>query len=87
MIQLTRLNSKGLIVNADLIKYVEQAPDTLVTLVTGEKIVVLEKPAEVLARIVAFRRSLLAGLSLTGDSLRHSMITESPESSGNEPKR
>ena len=67
MIQLTRLNSKALIVNSDLIKFVEHSPDTLVTLVTGEKIVVLEKPAEVLARIVAFRRSLLEGLSLTWD--------------------
>ena len=45
MIQLTRLNSKALIVNSDLIKFVEHSPDTLVTLVTGEKIVVLEKPA------------------------------------------
>ena len=66
MIHLTRLNSKALIVDSDLIKFVEQSPDTLVTLVTGEKIVVLEKPAEVLARIVAFRRSLLQGLSHVG---------------------
>ena len=51
MIQLTRLNSKPLIVNSDLIKFVEQSPDTLVTLITGEKIVVLEKPEDVSVRV------------------------------------
>ena len=68
MIQLTRLNRKPLFVNSDLIKFVEQAPDTLVTLISGEKIVVLEKPKEVLARIIEFRRSVLQRLSLTWDS-------------------
>lgn len=68
MIQLTRLNNTPLIVNSDLIKFVEQSPDTFVTLITGEKIVVREKSDEVLARIVEFRRSVLSGLSLTWDA-------------------
>jgi len=37
MIRLTRLNNQALTVNSDLIKFVEQSPDTLITLVTGEK--------------------------------------------------
>src|SRR2546425_13056036 len=57
MIQLTRLNKHPLAVNSDLIKFVEQAPDTVITLVTGEKIVVLEKAQEVLDLVVQFRRS------------------------------
>lgn len=36
MIQLTRLNNARLAVNCDLIKYVEEAPDTVLTLVSGE---------------------------------------------------
>lgn len=88
MIQLTRLNNKPLVVNSDLIKFVEQAPDTLVTLITGEKIVVLEKAADVLARIVAFRRSVLEGLSLTWDaSSAHAWISRSPAPGGHEPER
>jgi len=63
MIQLTRLNNKALTVNSDLIKFVEQSPDTLITLITGEKIVVRESEEEVLARIVAFRKSVLRDLS------------------------
>jgi flagellar protein FlbD len=68
MIRLTRLNNQGLTVNSDLIKFVEQSPDTLITLITGEKIVVRESVEEVLARLVEFRRSVLQGLSFTGDS-------------------
>lgn len=59
MIQLTKLNSRPLAVNADLIKFIEQAPDTVLTLVTGEKIVVRESAEEVIARIIEFRRTVL----------------------------
>jgi flagellar protein FlbD len=62
MIQLTRLNNQALTVNSDLIKFVEQSPDTLITLITGEKIVVRESVEQVLARVVEFRRSVLEGL-------------------------
>ncbi len=62
MIRLTRLNNQPLAVNSDLIKFVEQAPDTVITLVTGEKLVVRESAEEVLERIVGFRRAILHGL-------------------------
>jgi len=62
MITLTRLNKHPLCVNSDLIKFVEQAPDTVITLISGEKLVVKESAAEVLERIVNFRRSILEGL-------------------------
>lgn len=68
MIQLTRLNNTPLTVNSDLIKFVEQAPDTVITLVTGEKIVVLEKAQEVLERVIQFRRSVLQGIMLWWDN-------------------
>jgi flagellar protein FlbD len=62
MIQLTRLNNQPLVVNSDLIKFVEQAPDTVITLVTGEKIVVRESVPQILDRIVQFRRAVLNGI-------------------------
>ena len=68
MIQLTRLNSHPLALNSDLIKFVEQAPDTVITLVTGEKIVVRENAQEVLERVVQFRRSVLQGIMLWWDN-------------------
>lgn len=69
MIQLTRLNNSSLMVNSDLIKFVEQSPDTVITLVNGEKILVREHADEVLSRIVKFRRSVLQGLSPASDQV------------------
>ncbi|HVB88399.1 MAG TPA: flagellar FlbD family protein [Candidatus Dormibacteraeota bacterium] len=54
MIYLTRLDNQQLIVNADLFKFIENAPDTVITLLTGEKLVVRESAAEVLERIAEF---------------------------------
>src|SRR5213594_4706302 len=68
MIQLTRLNKHPLAVNSDLIKFVEQAPDTVITLVTGEKIVVRESVEEVLKRVIQFRRSVLERIVPTWDN-------------------
>jgi flagellar protein FlbD len=63
MIKLTRLNSQTLFVNPDLIKFVERAPDTVLTLVNGEKVVVSDSCDEVLVKIVEFRRSISGGWS------------------------
>jgi flagellar protein FlbD len=61
MIELTRLNGGHFTINCDLIKYAEAAPDTMLTLVTGEKLVVLEPCAEVALRIRSYRASVLRG--------------------------
>ena len=64
MIQLTRLNDQPLTVNSDLIKFVEGAPDTVLTLISGEKIVVRETVGQVVERVIQFRRAILAGLPM-----------------------
>ncbi len=58
MINLTRLNNQQLVVNCDLIKFVEKSPDTVITLISGEKLVVLETVEQVLERVVKFRLSI-----------------------------
>ncbi len=60
MIQLTRLNNARLAVNCDLIKYVEEAPDTVITLLNGEKLVVRETTEQVIERVRDYRRSILS---------------------------
>ena len=60
MITLTRLNNQPITVNSDLIKFVEQSPDTVITLTTGEKIIVREPAEKVLERVVEFRRAISA---------------------------
>jgi len=58
MIRLTRLNQRPLMVNSDLIEFIENAPDTVITLVTGDKLVVRESAEQILDQIVEFRRRL-----------------------------
>jgi flagellar protein FlbD len=60
MIHLTRLNGNPLVVNCDLIKYAESSPDTVLTLVNGEKILVLESCEDVVSRTVAYRARVFA---------------------------
>ena len=60
MILLTRLNNRPLVVNSDLIKFIENTPDTVLTLVSGEKIVVLESVADVMEAIMNFRARIAA---------------------------
>ncbi len=61
MIHLTRINHLALILNADLIEHIESTPDTVISLTTGQKLIVLETPAEIIEKVVRFRRSILSG--------------------------
>ncbi len=63
MIPLTRLNGSPIHVNCDLIKYAEASPDTMLTLIHGEKIVVLESCEEVVHRMTAHRIETLRTLA------------------------
>jgi flagellar protein FlbD len=57
MIKLTRLGGEQFILNADLIRYVESRPDTFITLVSGERLVVAEEMQEVMDRAVRYQQS------------------------------
>lgn len=60
MIELTRLNGRPMVLNSDLIKTAEASPDTMLTLINGEKLIVREQIAEVVERVLAYRARLLA---------------------------
>jgi flagellar protein FlbD len=60
MISLTRLNHTSLVLNADLIEWIEVTPDTVISLTTGQKLVVLETPEEVVARVLEYRRAIFS---------------------------
>ena len=56
MITLTRLNGSRFVVNAELIRTIEERPDTTIVLVNGETFIVQEKMDEVVARAVEYGR-------------------------------
>jgi flagellar protein FlbD len=55
MIKVTRFDQSELIVNADLIEFIEQTPDTVISMLTGRKVLALEPAEEIVRRIIAFR--------------------------------
>ena len=58
MIAVTRLNKAPLVINPDLIVFMEETPDTIITLSDGEKIAVQETVSEIIRRVISFRRRI-----------------------------
>lgn len=58
MIEVTRLNNKELTINCDLIEFIEETPDTVLTFTTGTKLVVKESAEEIKRRILEYKRSI-----------------------------
>jgi flagellar protein FlbD len=67
MIPLLRLDGSEVVVNADLIATVERTPDTMLTMTTGHHILVKETVEELVARVVEYRRKILAGPTVTSE--------------------
>lgn len=58
VIELTRLNGQPVIVNCDLIESIEENGDTVVTLTTGNALVVRDRMQEIPRKVVAFKRKI-----------------------------
>ncbi len=56
MIKLTRLDGQAFILNADLIRFVEERPDTFVTLTSGDRIVVREPMDQVVELAIEYQQ-------------------------------
>ncbi len=62
MIELTKLNGRPITMNADMIVSVEETPDTVVTLNTGNKFIVKESRQEVKNLVILYKREILQGI-------------------------
>lgn len=58
MVRLTKLNGSVIVVNADLVEFLEETPDCLIAMTTGRKLMVREPLAEVVERLREYRRSV-----------------------------
>ncbi len=61
MIQLTKINGHQIVLNSDLIEYIEETPDTVITLNNNDKVIVRDRMTEIIEKVVRYRRTL-AGL-------------------------
>jgi flagellar protein FlbD len=55
MIRVTRINNKELVVNAELIEFIEQTPDSIISLTTGKKFAVVDTIEEIIRKVIEYR--------------------------------
>ncbi|MCF7959035.1 MAG: flagellar FlbD family protein [Phycisphaerae bacterium] len=60
MIAVTRLNGKRFVVNAEQIRYIENTPDTMITLTSGDKVMVQETLEVVVELAIDYCRQIRA---------------------------
>lgn len=58
MIQLTRINHVPLVLNSDLIEHIETTPDTVISLMNGQKFIVIETIKDVVEKVIEFRSAI-----------------------------
>lgn len=80
MIQVTRLDGTDVVVNCELVTTIERTPDTMITLVNGQKLLVRDSVEEVVARAIAYHRRLhdAAGMADRVSAVPISATTASP---------
>jgi flagellar protein FlbD len=61
MIRLTRFDGSSFILNCDIIQYIEATPDTIITLITRDKLMVKEQVDEVILKVIEFKSKIFRG--------------------------
>jgi flagellar protein FlbD len=56
MIALRRINGREFILNADLIESIESTPDTMITLTSGKKVIVLNKVDDIVRKSIKYKQ-------------------------------
>lgn len=79
MIKVIRLNMKEIVINADLIEYIEATPDVVISLTTGNKIVVRNSIDEVIEQVIKYKIKTASGFF----NLLQTRTTKGVSSSGN----
>ena len=57
MVRLTKINGREFVLNSDLIKFIEETPDTIITLRDQDRVIVRESADEIIRRVIDFRRT------------------------------
>ncbi len=60
MIEVTRLNETKLVINSDQIEFVEETPDTVISFLSGKKIIVKESRQEIQNLVILYKKKILS---------------------------
>ena len=92
MIHVTRLDGSDMVVNVDQIAWIEGMPDTVISLMNGEKLLVREAPEQLIARAKAFKRAVAMPIVRRLGEVVHLVAedldteaAESPDAAGERP--
>jgi len=59
MVELTKLDGRKIFLNTDNVKYLEQAPHTIIHMINGDTILVQESPGEIAELLIGFKTKIL----------------------------
>ncbi|ORX24239.1 flagellar protein FlbD [Thermoanaerobacterium sp. PSU-2] len=60
MISVTKLNGDEFVVNADMIEFIEETPDTVISLISGKKVVVKERKDDIIRKVIEYKRKIMS---------------------------
>lgn len=58
MITVTRLDKRVVVINADLIKMIESTPDTIVTFINGDTVMLRDSVDEIVRHAIDYQRQV-----------------------------
>ena len=62
MIKLSKLNKEVYFINPSLIEFMEETPDTVISMTNGKKVIVSDSAEEIIEKIVEFYRRIYQDL-------------------------
>ncbi len=69
MIRLTSMDKREIVINANLIEMVECVPETVITFVSGKKVIVSESVEEVIAKVINYQSKIIKAKLLKEDGV------------------
>ena len=62
MVKVSRLNGKEFYVNSEMVQFIEETPDTVLTFTDGKKLVISESATEFVELVVCYRKKIASAL-------------------------
>lgn len=64
MVEVTRFNKEKILINADLIEMIGETPDTIISMTTGRKFIVMETKEEMVDKIIKYKQRILSRIEV-----------------------